>query len=104
MEVDISDETEGCFPEPGDADAGDPEQYYLPPQPGRVERRIEDVRSRDVPCQQRREVEDCTASPVRREGRAADPESFDPERAGIDHDRVFATADPHHLECETRDD
>ena len=50
MEVDRADETEGRLPEPGDADAGNPEQYYLPPQLGWVERRIEDVRGRDGPC------------------------------------------------------
>ena len=49
MEVDRADETEGRLPQPGDADAGNPEQYYLPPQLGWVERRIEDVRGRDGP-------------------------------------------------------
>ncbi len=49
MEVDRADETEGRLPEPGDADTGNPEQYYLPPQLGWVERRIEDVRGRDGP-------------------------------------------------------
>ena len=44
MEVDRADETEGGFPEPGDADAGNPEQYHLTPELGGVERRIKNVR------------------------------------------------------------
>ena len=51
MEVDRADQTEGRLPEPDDAGAGNPEQYYLPLQLGWVERWIEDVRGRDVPCQ-----------------------------------------------------
>jgi len=43
MEVDRADETERRFPEPGDVDVGNPEQYYVSPQLGWVERRIEDV-------------------------------------------------------------
>src|SRR6266404_6493354 len=43
MEVDRADEAEGRFAEPGDADSGNPEQYYLPPQLGWIERRIEDI-------------------------------------------------------------
>ncbi len=49
MEIDRADETEGRFPEPGDADAGNPEQYHLPPELDWVKRRIEDVRRRDGP-------------------------------------------------------
>ena len=51
MEVNRADKTERCFPKPGNVDVGNPEQYYVPPQLGWVERRIEDVRGRDVPCQ-----------------------------------------------------
>ena len=51
MEVNRADETERRFPKPGDVDVGNPEQYYVPLQLGWVERRIEDVRGRDVPCQ-----------------------------------------------------
>ena len=104
MEVDRADEAEGRLPEPGDADAGNPEQYYLPPQLGWVERRIEDVRGRDGSCLRRCEVEDRAAPPVRRDGGAADPEIFDPERAGIDHDRPFVAGDAQDLQRKTRDD
>src|ERR1700758_277410 len=104
MEVGRANEAEGRFPEPGDADPGNPEQYDLPPQLGWLERWIEDVRGRDIPCQWRREVDDRTAPPIRRDGGAADPDAFYPERAGFDHDRGFAKADTHDLERETRDD
>ncbi len=102
MEVDRADETEGRLPKPGDADACNPEQDYLPPQLSWVERRIEHVQGRDVPRLRRREVEDRPAPPVRRDADAADPEAFDPERAGIDHDSALATADTHDLERKTR--
>jgi hypothetical protein len=49
-------------------------------------------------------VEDRAAPPVRRDGGAADPDIFDPERAGVDHDRLFAAADTNDLERKTRDD
>src|SRR6266702_7418977 len=104
MEVDRADETEGCLPEPGDAEAGNPEQYHLPPQLGRVESRIENIRGRVVTRQWLIEVQDRTAPPVRRDGDIADPESFDALRAGIDHDRVLGATDTHDLERETRDD
>ena len=51
MEVNRADETERRFPKPGDVDVRNPEQYYVPLQLDWVERRIEDVRGRDVPCQ-----------------------------------------------------
>src|ERR1700737_4260408 len=104
MEVDRADETERRFPEPGDPEAGTPEQYYLPPQHGWVERRIEDVRGRDGPRQWRREVDDRAAPPVGGDGGAADPDVLDPERAGIDHDRMLGPTDTHDLECKARDD
>src|ERR1700737_2938707 len=104
MEVDRADETERRFPEPGDTDAGNPEQYYLPPQHGWVECRIEDVRGRDGPRQWRREGDDRAAPPVGGGGGAADPDVLDPERAGIDHDRMLGPTDTHDLECKARDD
>src|SRR5215472_5158227 len=104
MEVDGMSQTKGCLLKPGDADAGNPEQYYLPAQLGWFERRIEHVRGRDGPCQWWREMEDRTASPIRRDDDAADPDVFDPEPAGIDHDLVFASADTHYLEGKTGND
>ena len=81
-----------------------PSNTTLPPQLGWVERRIEDVRGRDGPCLRRCEMEDRAAPPVRRDGGAADPETFDPERAGIDHDRPFVAGDAQDLQSKTRDD
>ena len=49
-------------------------------------------------------MEDRAAPPVRRDRGAADPEIFDPERAGIDHDRPFAAGDAQDLQGKTRDD
>ena len=49
LAIDRADEAKGRLPEPGDADTGNPEQHYLPPQLGRIKRRIEDVRGRDGP-------------------------------------------------------
>ena len=49
-------------------------------------------------------MEDRAAPPVRRDGGAADPEIFDPERAGIDHDRPFVAGDAQDLQRKTRDD
>src|SRR5215472_18219680 len=49
-------------------------------------------------------MEDRTAPPVRRHGGIADPDVFDPERAGIDYERRLPTADAHNLERKTRDD
>src|SRR3984893_9304678 len=48
-------------------------------------------------------MEDRAAPPVRRGRGAADPEIFDPERAGIDYDRSFAAVDPQDLQGKTRD-
>src|SRR5580704_17622433 len=48
-------------------------------------------------------MEDRAAPPVRRDRGAADPEIFDPERAGIYHDRPFAAGDPQDLQGKTRD-
>src|SRR3984893_18710047 len=48
-------------------------------------------------------MEDRAAPPVRRDRGAADPEIFDPERPGIDHDRPFAAGDPQDLQGKTRD-
>src|ERR1700730_511401 len=103
MEVDRADETERRFSEPGDTDAGNPEQYYLPPPLGWVECPIEDVRGRDGPRQWRREVDDRAAPPVGGDGGAADPDVLDPERAGIDDDRMLGPTDTHDLESKALD-
>src|ERR1700738_2332168 len=49
-------------------------------------------------------MEDRAAPPVRRDRGAADPEIFDPERAGVDYDRPFAAGDPQDLQRKTRYD
>ena len=49
-------------------------------------------------------MENCAPPFVCRDGCAADPEIFDPERAGIDHDRPFVAGDAQDLQRKIRDD
>src|SRR5260370_40309981 len=101
MEVDCADEAEGRLAEPSDADSSNPEQYYLPLQLGWIQRRIEAVRGRDVPCQWRCALVDRATPPVRPGGGAADPHWLIPVPPGIEPASPLHTPPPHHLQATT---